>query len=853
MTPTGPVDAFDMNHYIQYRFQPPNRSRSSTCPLSCRDLTGCTAVAFWRFPMADDTNPTIEQLHDEHEALRKAHRELRESEERFALALDSTQDGLFDWDLRTNEIYYSPSWKRMLGYEDHEIANEFSEWERLTDPEDVQKAWVMLKEHLEGKRDRFELEFRMRHKDGHWVHVLSRASAVLDENGEAIRVVGTHVDITDRKRLEETLRQNEEHLSAIYNSSDIGIFVVTVTEDGRFIYAGHNPVHERLSGIANDQVVGKTPEDLVDHFGPKVVREVNAFYRECVRLKQPVEIEVLVEEGPGRGWWMTRLTPLLDEKSGRVVKLIGSGVKIDELKQAEAALRQSEEKYRQLAENTLDVIGVFDLDLVCTYVNSAVTLVTGHQPEDLIGRKLSSQMDEEQFARVSKIAATEIARGGESEGVVFETELLSKTGEPVPVEIRGWVLTDGDGNPVAIQGTTRDITERKQAEQERGRLEHQLRQSQKMEAVGRLAGGVAHDFNNLLTVIQGFSELVQIALGEGDPLGRDVAEIQKAADSAAQLTEQLLAFSRKQMISPKVVDLNKAVAQSTKMLQRIIGEDIEFVFDPGEETGRVLIDPGQVDQILVNLVVNSRDAMPDGGILTLETRSSDRGRHRCQTCDVEISGDYVVLEVSDTGEGIDVEAAQKIFEPFFTTKELGKGTGLGLSTIHGIVHQNNGHISVSSQPGAGASFLIYLPRVEAEPVTEADARDERPVRGHETVLVVEDQDMVRTLAVRTLQSQGYRVIEARSGGEALVIAEQHRGEIGLLLTDVIMPKMNGKQLYERLLAFDPHLKALFMSGYTDAEIAHHGILEEGLHFIPKPFKPQDLAGLVRRVLDSADG
>lgn len=381
----------------------------------------------------------------------------------------------------------------------------------------------------------------------------------------------------------------------------------------------------------------------------------------------------------------------------------------------------------------------------------------------------------------------------------------------------------------------------------------QLQQSQKMESVGRLAGGVAHDFNNLLTAIQGFSELIKYSLKEDDPIQNDVKGIQKAADSAASLTSQLLAFSRRQIASPKIINLNDSISKSEKMLRRIIGEDIDFDFHPDAETSSVFIDAGQIDQILVNLAVNSKDAMPEGGKMTLKTATVMLHEETCQTCKDPISGRFVLLTVSDNGQGMDEQTLSNVFEPFFTTKEKGKGTGLGLSTIHGIVHQNEGHIKVRSEPGVGTKFKVYLPL--AEDKEDQSASEDEPVglHGHETVLVAEDQEMVRQLAIRTLKSKGYDTLEARDGGEALMIFEEKSEAIDLLLTDVIMPHVNGKTLYDRLSRSRPDLKVIFMSGYTDDAIAHHGVLERGINFIQKPFRPDELAKKVRQVLDGPSG
>jgi PAS domain S-box-containing protein len=409
---------------------------------------------------------------------------------------------------------------------------------------------------------------------------------------------------------------------------------------------------------------------------------------------------------------------------------------------------------------------------------------------------------------------------------------------------------DENNRAVTGVGTAADITERKLAEEDRARLEVQLRQSQKMEAIGTLAGGIAHDFNNLLTAILGYGELVHESLDEKDPLRDDIKQINRAAESAASLTRQLLAFSRKQIISPRVVDLNELVATSEKMLRRIIGEDLDFVYVPGPGLWRTKADPGQVDQVLVNLAVNARDALGEGGKLTIETQNVSLEEKHCQTCDEPIAGKFVMMAVSDNGAGMDEATLSNVFEPFFTTKEQGKGTGLGLSTVHGIIHQNNGHINVYSEPGRGTSFKIYWPAVDGESVAELESEETGNLTGTETILLVEDRDMVRDLAERALKRRGYTVITAEDGEEALRVCAECEVTIDLLFTDVVMPKMNGRQLYRKISEMIPELKVLYMSGYTDNAIAHHGVLDDGVHYLQKPFKENELARKVREVLNA---
>jgi two-component system, cell cycle sensor histidine kinase and response regulator CckA len=512
---------------------------------------------------------------------------LKESEERYSLAMRASQDGLFDWNLITNEIYYSPGWKKILGYQDSDLPNDFSVWEKHTDPEDVRKSFEMLNELTERKRDRFEMEFKMHHKDGHWINILSRATAVFDENGEALRVVGTHVDIT-------------------------------------------------------------------------------------------------------------------------------------ELRQAEEAGIQLEEQYHQ---------------------------------------------------------------------------------------------------------------------------------SQKVESIGRLAGGVAHDLNNLLTPILGYSEILTDDLDPGDTRRESLDEILKAGFRARELVHQLLAFSRKQTLEYKVVDLNEALTGFEKLLRRTIREDIGIEIIPSPDIPTIMADIGQIEQVIMNLVVNAQDAMPDGGCLTIETATADLDEEYTAKHQGVKPGEYVMLAISDTGCGMDEETQYQVFEPFFSTKgEF--GTGLGLATVYGIVKQHDGNILVYSEPGKGTIFKVYLPVSREVPVEEEiSIKKLISLTGSETILLAEDNEQVRELAHTILKRQGYAVVEAKNGPEALTILAAHEGTVDLLLTDVVMPGMNGRDLFDKVAEKQPDIKVLYMSGYTDDTITHRGVLDEGTSFIQKPFNVQALAVKVREVLD----
>ena len=512
------------------------------------------------------------------------------------------------------------------------------------------------------------------------------------------------------------------------------------------------------------------------------------------------------------------------------------------LKRAEEALRESAEKFRDLVENTNDLFWEADQNGVYTYCSPNVVSILGYEQAELIGKTPFDFMPPEEAQRVGTLFGAIVAE--QKPFSLLTHTIRRKDGNLGTMECSGRPFFDQQGQLVGYRGVDRDITERKH-------LEVQLRQAQKMEAIGQLAGGVAHDFNNLVTVITGYSELVLQSLNATAPERRNVEQIKRAGERAAGLTSQLLAFSRKQLLQPKVLNLNAVVTNIDSLLQRVIGEHIHLVTVLEPTLGRVKADPGQIEQVIMNLAVNARDAMPQGGKLTVETADVDLDQAFAAQHVPLQRGPYVMLAVSDTGCGMDVETQAHVFEPFFTTKQPGKGTGLGLSTVYGIVKQSGGYIWASSELGQGATFKIYLPRVQdtGETVEPSVATAERG-SGIETVLLVEDEPAVRRLIADMLRPLGYRVLEARHGIEAQMIDREHKGPIHLLITDVVMPQISGRKVAELLTSSRPNLKVLFVSGYTDDAVVHHGLLEPGINFLQKPFAADTLARKVREVLDA---
>src|SRR2546430_237575 len=513
---------------------------------------------------------------------------------------------------------------------------------------------------------------------------------------------------------------------------------------------------------------------------------------------------------------------------------------ITERLRAEQALRNSEQSYRSLVDGVRDVIFALSPGGEVTSLNPAFEEMTGFPPAEWVGRPFEAFVHPDDVPLALDLFGR-VLQGEPRPTIQFR--ILTRAGTYRVAEFSATAQLR-DGRLTGILGIGRDVTGR-------GGREQQRRRAQKMEAVGRLAGGIAHDFNNILTAIPGHADLLLEDLGHHAPRRADVDEIRRSAERAAGLTRQLLAFSRQQVLQPKVVDLNALVLDMDKLLRRLIGEDVELatVLDP--TLGRVTADPGQLEQVIVNLAVNARDAMPQGGKLTLETRNIDLDSSYTLEHSLVKPGPYVQLTVSDSGIGMDEETQAHAFEPFFTTKPRGQGTGLGLAMVYGTVKQSGGFIWVYSEPGHGATFKIYLPRVDA-PVESATppAPVERPPRGSETVLLAEDEPAVRAIARQALERQGYTVLAAPSGADALALAAQHGATIHLLLTDVVMPGMSGRDLADRLTAQRPGIRVLYISGYTDNAIVRHGMLEPGLAYLQKPFRPDALVRKVRDVLDA---
>jgi PAS domain S-box-containing protein len=761
-----------------------------------------------------------------------AEQQLRESEDRYRELIGGVKDyAIFMLSASGKVMTWNEGAERIKGYEASEIIGRHFSCFYL--PEDVlagepEKAMktALAEGHYENEG------WRLR-KDGSRFWATIVITPIRNQNGELQGFSKITRDTTDRRITREAVTLAEQKYRKIFEEAIVGIF--QTTPDGKLLAA--NLAMATLYGYAS-------PEDMADkisdvrtqlYVDPQRRDEFKRLLRETGAVRN-FEVEVYREDG-SKIWVATNAHAVLQD--GIIARYEGTFEDISQRRLLEKQLQLAEQSYRGIFENA--VIGIFRSTPEGRYltVNAAMAGMLGYDsPEDLmtsvtdIGRQVYvDPVRHDEFQALLK-------RGGVAHD--FEIQAYRKDGSKMWLSASGRAILQ-DGAIFGFEGMNEDVTERRL-------LEDQLRQAQKMEAVGRLAGGVAHDFNNMLGVIAGYSELLQLKLPPNGPLRKYADEIGKASRRATALTRQLLAFSRKQVISPLVLDLNAVVGEMETMICRLIGEDIQVSFKRQSAPALVRIDPGQVEQILMNLAVNSRDAMPNGGTLCIEITETELDESYAWQIAFAKPGRYIMLSFSDNGCGIDKEIQSHIFEPFFTTKEVGKGTGLGLSTVYGIVKQNDGYIGIYSEPAKGTTFKIYFPRVETAVPALLPIENLTLPTGAEVILVVEDEAPLRKLAHTCLESHGYTILEAANAAAATELFRQHGAKIDLLLTDVVMPGASGRTLAERLLEQWPNLKVLYMSGYTSDLIAQQGILNPGIILLEKPFTLQALLAKVREAL-----
>lgn len=757
---------------------------------------------------------------------------LRQSEEKYRILVENSLQGLAIFQ-DSHFVFCNNAFAAMSGYPVEELLalspKAVSEMIHVDDRALIRDR---IRDQMSGKQPPQRYEHRAINKDGTqvWLEVFS--SPIEYDGRPAVQLV--FMDITERKKAENALRESEERFRLIAETIDEVFWIFDMEKE---VITYLSPAYDQVLGFPRKYLF-ENREFLLDLIHPDDRDQVISAAG-LMRAGQPIDCEFRLFhfDGSIRHIW-NRGFPVPTE-TGRIKRYVGVGQDVTVWRRAEEAIKQSREYLNQLINRIGDPIFVIDRHHRFVLANDAMCTFTGLKREELLGKTIRQlRLPKEEADSIWEQESLVFESGQDS---IVEEEATDAQGSTHTVVSIKTLLTDSAGN-LQIVAIIRDITERK-------RLEAQFLQAQKMEAVGTLAGGVAHDFNNLLTVIKGYTELLLEDIAPDDPKCPFLQQIQQSSQQAASLISQLLAFSRKQILQPEILDLNKSVEEMSTMLRRLIGENIELVAIARPDLGLVSADPAQIQQIVMNLAVNARDAMPQGGRLTIETANVDFDEEYIRAHPIVKPGPYVMLAISDNGTGMDAATQARIFEPFFTTKGQGKGTGLGLSTVYGIVKQSNGFIWIYSEPGKGTTFKTYFPRVEGEVTrSTAERRLETGFQGSETILVVEDEESLRSLAGRILRARGYNVLEAANGAAALDVAREYEGEIHLVVTDVIMPGMSGNELVTQLKTTRPGIKSLFVSGYPDDAIAPHGILDPGITFLQKPFTGESLTRKIRELM-----
>ncbi len=766
----------------------------------------------------------------------RAREALAEREQRFRSLIENSDDKIAVLESDGRIAYESPAAQRLLGWTKEEMVGRNAL--EFVHPADHRAVQHQMARALQSPGKLHRVEHRMLHRDGSWLTFETVGHARATDSG--LEIVTNSRDVSARQASEAELREREERFRALVEL--IPQLVWATTPDGY-----HDYFNQRWYDYTGMERTGGQGWNWKDYLHPDDYERSVEVWQHSLATGEPYEIEYRFRRGSDGAyrWFIGRALPL-HSPDGEIIRWFGTCTDVHDERMALEAAQQSQERFRAVAEATDDVIWEWDIETDALWWNENGEKVFGLPPQEY------APTVEAWLKRVHpddrKLASESLKAAAATDKDTWSAEyrLIRGDGTVAYVLDRARLVRDASGEATRAVGSIIDLTERQ-------RLEEELRQAQKMEGIGKLAGGIAHDFNNLLTVISNYADMVIKDLQEHDPIRADVEEIRKAAARAASLTRQLLAFGRRQVLQPRELDLNEIVSEMEKMLRRVIGEDIALVFRPTGALMPVCADPGQIEQVIMNLALNARDAMAEGGTLTLATanvRSRDAGGEGGWTDAGAEATDHVVLTVTDTGIGMDEATLAHAFEPFFTTKATGHGTGLGLSMVHGIVEQSGGWLEVDSEPGAGTTFRVFLPAhtgsTRSEPPAEAEPRASN---GSGTILLVEDEPAVRGIARRALTRYGYRVLEAGNGIEALARLEGGTEAIDMILTDLVMPGMGGRELAERVQQLDTQPPILFMSGYAEADmLPGHTALHPDARFLEKPFSVDQLVSAVAAIL-----
>ena len=776
-----------------------------------------------------DLSKANEQLRREIKERLRAEEELQQGEERYRSILENIEEGYFEVDLAGNFTYFNESLCKIAGYEPNEMMSMNNR--EYTTTETAKEMYQVFNEIYRTGKPATIVDYEIFRKDGTPRILEMSASLMRDSAGQPIGFRGVSRDVTNRKKAEEALRESEERYRSLFKNS-LSVMLLIDQETADIVDA--NPAACSFYGWSHEELTGKKITDINTLTKDQVFQEMEQarseqrshfFFRH--RLANDEVLDVEVYSGPIKLHGKQLLYSIVYD--------------ITERKLAEEALRQSEERYRTVLEANPDPVVVYDMEGRVIYLNPAFTQVLGWPLEECIGKKMDVFVPEESWPE-TQMMIDRVLTDASSSGI--ETHRYTKEGSIIPVSVSGAIYRDRDGSPAGIVINLRDVSQQK-------KLEAQLQQAQKMEAVGTLAGGIAHDFNNLLQAVQGYSELLLMRRGEKEPGRRELQEIVRASKRGGELTQQLLTFSRRVESKRRPLDLNLEVEGLIQLLKRTLPKMIEVELGVSGDLHLINADSVQVGQILMNLAVNAMDAMPEGGKLLFNTANVTLDQEFCRRYVEICPGDYVLLSISDTGHGMDKETLSHIFDPFYTTKEVGKGSGLGLAMVYGIVKNHEGYIMCYSQPGEGTAFKIYLPVIEtrAEAFDNIEEPDLFEHPSSENVLVVDDEEFIRDLGVELLSEAGYTVLAAADGESALELYLQEKERIDLIILDLIMPGMGGRRCLEELLKINPEAKVLIASGHSPDGPTKE-ILEGGAKgFVSKPYDMTQILKAVREILD----